>query len=803
MLHLSPRLLRRLRLCGTGLLVVVLGLAAAAQSAIRSVTADCAYLAAGQTGNGTVSFTLAPDAPKDARVRVTLLRGIDVPDKPKGPTGVQSEVALEQPVTGAAGARTVSFPLTTTGMSFGTVRPTAELLVGGQVQSTATGPAVPVGVRKRISLSGEWKIADVKVLEGDVPWRPKNWKLGAVPATVNLPGTLPFDGGFRGWVTLTREVSWPKDGDLQPRAFSIFGASDSAKVRVNDMALGETAPVEDMAVLSHWVEFHAPDQFKGLENEQKRMLLLATGNERVSLLPMPKALPAEGKAQIEMVIRGTSGAFMSLPIMQYGVKNDLHLELAPAVSISGVTFDTTKPGEKRRFTFALRVRNDSGAPFTGKLRACYGCYDGDMPYTGNCPASASAEQEVRIPVGESTVDVVRDEQPRFATCRATFLLVGKNERVLDAATQDYHTVVLEIRNRRDLYLNNERFIVKFQGSAGWDENSRMQLKLKGGNGFRGHGSLPSPVVAGLPSQSECINDRYKDGLLTSAGSALLASCEKCIFWNPNDTSNIDKAVHSIVQDLAQCPGLIEWEATNELHGEPPEARVAIQAAFHKYDPYHRPVMATKGSGEWEAEAHEGRVDGVDIVGCQYLLSKEGIDSVTAAITEQPLMSTEVNWNDATLYNDQRMFEQWLNKGICGSLFFDYSGNALDQPVALEPPADGDQRAPGYLIRDAQRAIYQDLTATAVRQADGKVLITLGNRMPYGESAIALTVWHLGKVAIPDLAPGDAAGVLLPADVNIDEHGHLALRVEYTTHAGLKHLLLLTPQVTTAPRGGNS
>ena len=105
---------------------------------------------------------------------------------------------------------------------------------------------------------------------------------------------------------------------------------------------------------------------------------------------------------------------------------------------------------------------------------------------------------------------------------------------------------------------------------------------------------------------------------------MLASCEKCIFWNPKDTSNITKAVRGASsRRLAACPGLIQWEATNELHGEPEEARVAILEAFHKLDPYHRPVLATKGSGEWEAEAHDGRVAGVDIVGCQYLAEQGG------------------------------------------------------------------------------------------------------------------------------------------------------------------------------------
>ena len=147
------------------------------------------------------------------------------------------------------------------------------------------------------------------------------------------------------------------------------------------------------------------------------------------------------------------------------------------------------------------------------------------------------------------------------------------------------------------------------------------------------------------------------------------------------------------------------------------ARVAILEAFHKLDPYHRPVLATKGSGEWEAEARDGRVKGVDVVGCQYLLSKEGVDSIAAAVTEQPIMSTEVNWNDGSFARDN-LWQYWLDKGIAGSLLFDYSGGALDQPVPAVPPPDNDPL--GMLIKRGNRDLYQDLVATAVLRADGTV-----------------------------------------------------------------------------------
>ena len=483
----------------------------------------------------------------------------------------------------------------------------------------------------------------------------------------------------------------------------------------------------------------------------------------------------------------------------YGILGAIYLDLLPSVYIRGVSFDTEKPGPQRRFKFALAMRNDSGKPFQGTLRTVYGSYQGKMPYTGPCPAVAAAGQAVTLPPGESTVEVLRDEPPRFDTCRATFLLVAGDGQVLDAAAQDFHTVTVEIRNRRDLYLNNERFFFKAHGSWAEDANSRLQLRIKGGNGFRGHRSAASWRVPGFSSEAANLDERYRDGLLTSAGSALLASCEKCTFWNPKDPSNVNRAVRGILRPaLAQCPGVVQWEATNELHGEPEEARVAILEAFHKYDPYHRPVLATKAAGEWEAEAREGRVAGVDIVGCQYLLSKEGVDSITAAITEQPIMSTEVNWNDMTLYNEKQMYKVWLEKGVCGSLLFDYSGSALDQPVPLVPPDDGDRNGPWYMMRESHRALYQDLAATAVRQADGRVLLTLGNRMPYTLRNVVLTVRDLGQFQRAELKPGDGLTILMPAEYSPPVRERAVIRAEYATHGGLKCFQILTPRVAAAP-----
>jgi len=255
-------------------------------------------------------------------------------------------------------------------------------------------------------------------------------------------------------------------------------------------------------------------------------------------------------------------------------------------------------------------------------------------------------------------------------------------------------------------------------------------------------------------------------------------------------------VRWFVRRLGRCPGVVMWEATNELHGEPEEARVEILKAFHAYDPYHRPVLATKGSGEWEAEARGGRVAGVDIVGCQYLLSKEATDSIVAAVTQQPVMSTEVNWNDENLSGEDNLFRTWLAKGLCGSLLFDYSGRSLTQGVPLVPPADRERD--GSLIRSSNRRLYQDVVASARQRADGRVALTVGNRMPYTLRNVVLRVARLGRFEPRDLAPGDAVEVLLPVAHAPPPREPLPLRAEFTTHAGLTHMEVLAPIVEPAP-----
>jgi len=168
--------------------------------------------------------------------------------------------------------------------------------------------------------------------------------------------------------------------------------------------------------------------------------------------------------------------------------------------------------------------------------------------------------------------------------------------------------------------------------------------------------------------------------------------------------------------------------------------------------------------------------------------------VTAAITEQPLMSTEVNWDDENLYNQNRLLELWLDKGVCGSLLFDYSGHALDQPVPMVPPADHDRNGPWHLIRESRRQLYHDVVATAAQQDDGRVLVTVGNRMPYTLRNLVLTVRGQGQLKPADLGPGDGATILLPAGQAPPPRQRLVIRGEYTSHGGLKSLLVLSPIV---------
>lgn len=120
-----------------------------------------------------------------------------------------------------------------------------------------------------------------------------------------------------------------------------------------------------------------------------------------------------------------------------------------------------------------------------------------------------------------------------------------------------------------------------------------------------------------------------------------------------------------------------------------------------------------------------------------------------------------------------------------------------------PPEDHDSSGPHYLVKESGRRLYQDLVASAVRQADGRVLLTVGNRMPYTLRQVVLTVRDFGRFEPPDLAPGDAVTVLMPLAQSPPVRERLVVRAEYVTHGGLRHLELHVPRVAAAPQGDSA
>ena len=683
------------------------------------------------------------------------------------------------------GKREVPFAVATKDMVVGRLQLRAEYIrqeeKGDVVIATAYSDPIAVGIRRRIILDGEWHVAKVETLPCPVRGQPSDWKLPEVK-TVHIPGGLDesFTSHFRGWVTVKRTIEWRAEpGDVQPRFLHVGRAFDSVAVAVNSIAIGETYPLEDKDIsLSHWGEFHAVRMWgEAMAGSQGLPLRLAIADQSPSTpvsLPLPQPLPTSGKAEIELKIRAASGMFREKPT--YGIFGDLFLELTSAIYINSIAMEVDKPGDRRRFRFLVDCRNESGRDFKGVLRAVYGQYQDNMPYSGHCPTYAVDEKPVTIPPGGIKIEIMREETPRFATCRVTFLLVDAKGKILDGASRNFHTVTVEIRDRREIWINNERFILKGRGSFAHDANQRWQLHVNGVNAIRG------------VYDAETANSLYRAHLLSSAGP-LLASCERCTFWDPRSTANIDRAVRGLLKRLADCPGIIQWEATNELYGEPEEARIAILEAFRKYDLYRRPVLATKSGGEWEAEAKDGRIAGVDIVGCQYLLSREAVDSALAAITEQPVICSEVNWNDGTFLN-QNMWQVWLDKGMAGALLFDYSGNSTDQAVPLIPPPDNEQD--WTVIREWNRKMMQDMVASAVRQADGRIRLSVANRMPYTLREVRLRLRGFAALKSPDLPPGAAVDLFLLPSSSPPLQQRLVILAEYETHGGLKHVAILTP-----------
>jgi hypothetical protein len=752
---------------------------------IDEVVVDRELLGDGDTASGSVNVTIdvARD-PADLRLSIIAERHVDVP-RAAGAGSVAKTPLHEEKLSGN-GPHSIPFKCDVSQIVLGSVRFQVKVTnQTGEELALAWSRPVQIGVRRTHSLAGTWKVVSSEFM----PFAPDAQKsLKSLGDEVQLPGPISDPRTFRGWVTVTHSAKLPDAGDWSYRYLRTEGVADGLVATVNGQALPELGAVERMDTLSHWAEFHS--NFKGQEMRQS-LLMTAFGHVLpAASIALAKAVPA-GPAEVALRVRCTSDR------QAHGILGDFRLEATGPVHVSHVEFDTEKPGADRRFIFSVQVNNETGRVFAGKLRTVYGQYQGATPYTGDCPAYAESTQELRLEPGVQTVRVLRDESPRFATCRAAFIVADGNGRILDAQTQDFHTVTMEIRDRRDLYLNNERFIVKAQGSEASDPNGAANLHAMGGNAYRGNAPSASRRYPGLLSWTDLADQRMGVGLLT-AGGPLLASCEPCLFWNPEDKSNIARAVDMEIGSRVQCPGIILWEATNELHGDRPEARVAILEAIHRADPYHRPVFATKATGEWEAESVDGRIAGVDIVGCQYMQSHEALDAVLASARDQPVMITEVNWNDAGFHTDH-LWPGFLNKGLCGALWFDYSGRMLNQPLMAIPPSRVTPRESYDTILVEHRELYQDLAAKAQRLPDQRVKISLGNVMPYALHAMKISIETVGTFALPDLPPGAQASIIIEPGLELPvQDGRLAVRADFTTHSGLPHHQILVPAIAAAP-----
>lgn len=758
----------------------------AAGSAWAGIELERTYVTPGEPIPGRVVWT------NGVRGELELLADVQV--QVPATAGARPAVSTLQPVCRQAvdGRTPVAFAFKPDDALVGRVRFVARLLSDRRVVLEEHTDWVAIGVRQRLDLAGDWTVAAIRPFpvtrDGKPPFVP-----ATNPATLRLPGTLPstpLTAAFRGWVTVRRVLEWPAGG-LAPGLLVAEGVADSLCVRVGGKVVAELLPETELdSFLSHWPYYHGERLYSTLKGREDSRRLVQLLHDRDLLPPLEAPLPPSrsNRMEIELELRGTSGIFRQAPA--YGIHGALYAERLPAAHIYAITFDTAKPDAQSRFTFTLDMANSSDKPFRGRLRTVYGQYAGAVPYSGACPATGETEQEVTVPAGGGKVVVERREDPRFATCRASFVLLD-GQRVVDASGVDYHTVTVEIRDRRDLYVNNEKFYVKGRGSFDSTPNQRWQLLVNGTNMRRGMNSGPSPRFPGLHGRAAWVDAVYAEGLLHDTGP-LVASCEKCAFWNPDDTGNIRRAVWSHVRTLWNCPGIIQWEATNELFGETAATRAAIGDAFREMDPYHRPVVMTKGGGEWEAEAEEGRVVGPDIVGVQYLGTREAIDALTSSITEQPIQSTEINWNDSTLIGDA-LWEYGLDRGICGALLFDYSGRSTDQPVPGLPPAKSD----GSLIARPHRAMYQDLVCEA-RQENGSIIVRVANRMPYAVRDLRLRVADGGEHGPDDLAPGAGLELGLPATAAQRGEGQpkpfVLLQATYTTHGGLPHVAVLSEEI---------
>ena len=346
-----------------------------AVAGVREVRVDARYVAAGDVVRGKILLSLPAEPAGRMTLRVSATRDVEVASAPDTATA-QREPTASRSVEGAGGSE-VPFSVSTRGILSGGVRVKAELLAEegkeAAVLSAAWGAQVRVGVRRRVDLAGDWKPVEVEEWTALTHRPPQGWTLPQ-PEAVRLPGSLDaaFTEHFRGWVTLRRRVAWEAPPGLAPRFLLATGVQDGVLVSLNGAEVGEARSEKDIeCTLTHWLEFHGKSRLGANNTKRNRNLMKDLDVLPLVAWPLAGALPAEGEAEVELRVRGTSSVFRRKPA--YGIHGNLCLELAPAVHIRGVTFAPGAPMALRQAPYkpAHITRQNSCAIIMWPCR--YGC----------------------------------------------------------------------------------------------------------------------------------------------------------------------------------------------------------------------------------------------------------------------------------------------------------------------------------------------------------------------------------------------------------------------------------------------